>query len=89
MDSLEGIRGRVEKAIGEFNKYRSPEATATLVSSAQGKLEINFSGSFCWTCGYYDYFEDFRLLLEEFGIRAKEGKVSETSGGAVVEFAVM
>jgi len=24
----------------------------------------------CRSCGYYDYFDDMRLMLEDFGIKA-------------------
>ncbi|MFO7837395.1 MAG: hypothetical protein R6V83_12185 [Candidatus Thorarchaeota archaeon] len=79
----------VDEAIKEYNKYRVPEVEAKLVSFQDESLIIRFSGSFCKTCGYYDYFDDFRFLLEhEYGLTAEIQQIQETSEGGVVEFAV-
>ncbi len=50
------IKTKVLKAIEEFNQYRSPEAKAELVSLKKDLIEVNFSGYFCYTCGFYYYF---------------------------------
>lgn len=76
------------EAIGEFNKYRSPEATARLVSSEGKSLRVEFTGPFCETCGFQDYFEDFRLILEEKGLKTKTSEIKETESGARVKFEV-
>jgi len=54
----------ISKAISEYNRYRSPEAKARLVSFGDKKLTIEFSGSFCYTCGLEAYFEDFIYELK-------------------------
>lgn len=76
----------IKKAVEEFNKYRSPEATAKLISVKEKSFGIEFTGTFCKTCGFYDYFDDFRLILEEKGLKTKTGEVKEIDQGAVVEF---
>ena len=43
----------------EYNKFRSPEVTVKLHRFHDEKLELEFEGSFCNTCGFHDYFEDF------------------------------
>jgi hypothetical protein len=77
----------IKGAIEEFNKYRSPEATAKLISNRERSFKIEFSGPFCRTCGFHDYFDDLLIFLENLGLKAKLGKVKETNSGAVVEFA--
>ncbi|NIP40038.1 MAG: hypothetical protein GTN39_00810 [Candidatus Aenigmarchaeota archaeon] len=81
-------RKEIEKSVEEFNKYRSPEAKAKLISVGKESLEIEFTGSFCETCGFYDYFEDFRLILEERGLGTRTGKIKEIEKGAKVEFVI-
>lgn len=56
----------VRQAINDYNKYRSPEAKATLVEMGSGKLTVDFEGSFCRTCGVTDYFEDFIYELKRY-----------------------
>ena len=48
-----------------YNRYRSPEAVAKVVSVTADRITISFSGSFCYSCGVMDYLEDF---LHEFKI---------------------
>ena len=56
----------------------------------QGKsILVEFTGSFCETCGFYDYFDDFRILLEDdFGLKTDTKKIEEIHEGAVVEFVI-
>lgn len=79
----------IDEAIKEYNKYRVPEIEAELVSLRNQSCIIEFSGSFCTTCGYYDYFDDFRFLLEhDFGLNANIKEIEETPEGGVVEFTI-
>ena len=55
----------VLKAIEEYNKYRSPEAKARLVKISRKEIVLDIEGSFCKTCGVYDYFEDFIYELQK------------------------
>jgi len=81
-----GIGNAAGKAVEEFNRYRSPEANARVLSAGKKSLRVEFTGPFCRTCGFHDYFEDFRLILEENGLETKTGKIKETGNGAVVVF---
>lgn len=56
MSSLEEI---ISKALEEYNRYRSPEAKAKLVKLGDDEIILDFEGSFCYSCGVYDYLEDF------------------------------
>lgn len=79
----------VKLAVSEFNQYRSPEATARFVSKGQGTVRIDFSGPFCRTCGFKDYFDDFRIFLEEEGLKTRIEGIEETENGALVDFAII
>jgi len=83
-----GIEDSIGKAVAEFNKYRSPEATAKPISVKEKSLSVEFTGPFCRTCGFRDYFEDFRLILEEKGLKTKTFEIKETKEGAEVIFIV-
>ncbi len=84
----QSLRKKIEDVIKEYNKYRSPEATARLISIDEKSLKIEFTGSFCRTCGFYDYFDDFRVFLEEVGLKTKIREIKEIDEGAIVEFEV-
>jgi len=80
---------KIDKAIKKFNKYRSPEAVAEMLSFLGDSFEVEFSGPFCQSCGSYDYFDDFKVDLEEFGLSVKVKNIEETDEGAIVEFEVL
>jgi hypothetical protein len=71
----------VRKAIALYNRFRSPEATAKLVSVSPENVTVAFSGSFCYSCGVLDYIEDFiheiKLLSDK--VELKIGKTRQTS----------
>lgn len=79
----------LEKAIKEYNKYRSPEATAKLVSINKKSLRIKFTGPYCRSCGFYDYFEDFVYVLKDFEIESQIDEVEETEDGAIVTLLII
>jgi len=78
----------VEQAIKEFNKYRSPEAKARLIKFDGKSILIEFTGTFCMTCGFYDYFDDFKLILKEKGVNAEIKNIEEMENGATVTFKI-
>jgi len=71
----------IRKAILLYNRYRSPEAVAKLVSVSTENITLSFSGSFCYSCGVIDYVEDFihelKLLTDK--VELKVGKTRQTS----------
>lgn len=60
----------MRKAIEEYNRYRAPEAVANILNIKNNKAVVIFSGSFCETCGVYDWIEDLRYELKNFNIDA-------------------
>jgi hypothetical protein len=85
---LKDVRKIIVNASAEYNKYHSPEAQTTLLSMSEKAFKIKFTGTFCYTCGFYDYFDDFTVLLEEKGLNASVAEIKEMEEGAVVTFDV-
>ncbi|RLF15276.1 MAG: hypothetical protein DRJ66_04620 [Thermoprotei archaeon] len=66
---MDALREKIERAIDIYNRYRAPEAIASLISIDNKKVIIKFKGPFCVGCGISDWIEDFKyVLLEEFGM---------------------
>jgi len=86
--SKESFEKVLYKAVREYNKYRSPEANARIVSNAKCSFKIEFTGPYCRTCGFYDYFEDLVYVLKDFGVETRIDEVEETDSGAIVSFSV-
>jgi hypothetical protein len=85
-----GLEKALSDWIREFNDYRAPEVTASLKNCDRKSFAIEFRGSFCETCGFYDYFDDFRIVLEdEFGLRMEIAEVEEILGSANVKFTLV
>jgi hypothetical protein len=80
------LREIIENAIEEYNRYMSPEVKAKLISINEKIFEINFTGTFCYTCGFYDYFDDYKILLEENELKTKITEIKEINEGANVTF---
>ena len=71
----------------EFNKYRAPEIIAEIISFDKESFKIEFEGSFCYTCGFYDYFDDYKILLEDdYDVKTEIVEILEIKEGAVVTF---
>lgn len=78
----------VAESIEDFNRHRKPEAVAKLISADDEIIKVEFSGSFCQSCGFYDYFDDLKFIFEEKGIDTEVGEVQETEEGGIVEFRI-
>ncbi len=78
----------LNRAVREYNKYRSPEANARIVSASKESFKIEFTGPYCRTCGFYDYFEDLIYVLKDFGVESRIDEVEETDFGAIVSFSI-
>ena len=74
-------------AIPEFNRIRVPEVEATPKEINDEGFTVFFSGSFCTTCGYYDYFEDLLyLLMDDYGLNTEIVEVKQENDGDYVSF---
>ncbi|NPA99906.1 MAG: hypothetical protein GXO10_00865 [Crenarchaeota archaeon] len=65
----------LNKIISQYNRYRSPEATARLLSIENNIVKIEFRGPFCHTCGVVDWIEDLLFEAEDFGLNMKLIKI--------------
>ena len=85
-----GLEKALSDGVRDFNDYRAPKVTARLKSCDGKSFAIEFRGSFCETCGFYDYFDDLRIVLEdEFSLRTEIAEVEEVPGGANVRFTLV
>ncbi|MEM4576200.1 MAG: hypothetical protein QW701_01915 [Candidatus Nezhaarchaeales archaeon] len=77
------------KVVKEYNKYRAPEVEAQVLHVKEGKIVVKFGGSFCYTCGFYDYIDDLLIELRDAGINAEVKEVIECiPDGVIVVFEV-
>jgi hypothetical protein len=63
---VQNFKEAVLKAVEAYNRYRTPEANAKFIQLDRQRLIVDFEGSFCRTCGTYDYLEDFIYELRRF-----------------------
>ena len=80
----------IQYAIQRYNYYRTNIVKAELVKYNHNKLTIRFDGYFCQTCGYYDYFEDLQILLEDdFSIKTKIENIENSEEADIVQFKIL
>jgi hypothetical protein len=74
-------------AIPEFNRIRVPEIEATPKEITEEGFTVFFSGSFCTTCGYYDYFDDLLyLLMDDYSLNTEIVEIKQENEGDYVKF---
>jgi hypothetical protein len=78
----------VDQAIKEYNKYRVPEVKASLLEFRGDLLRVSFEGSYCLTCGFYDYFDDFKITLEDLGLKTDITNIEEKDESVTVNFKI-
>jgi len=71
------LKRLVDRAIEQYNRYRSPESTARLLRIDGDVVVVHFDGSFCLTCGINDWVEDLKYVLEDLGAEAELVEVIE------------
>ena len=67
----------VERVLEEFNRLHGSEARARILQIKGDEVIIEFEGSFCATCGLYDYFDDIKWEALEFGLELEPVEVLE------------
>ena len=82
------IRDTLNKVLDEYNKFRVPEAKAVLKTLGEKTFTVEFHGTFCVTCGFYDYFDDLKYELEDHELIADIEKIEELEDGAIVDFVI-
>ncbi len=61
----------VEKAEQLYNRYRAPESIAEILEITNDEIIVKFKGSFCETCGLYDWIEDMKYILKDLGVNTE------------------
>ncbi|MEM0361461.1 MAG: hypothetical protein QXY36_02185 [Sulfolobales archaeon] len=71
----------VEKAIEMYNRLRGVESQARLIELRKdGTLVVEFSGTFCMSCGVVDWVEDLAYVIKSMGLEAKLVEYIEPEG---------
>ena len=84
------MKNTIKDAVKLYNDFRAPEVKAKLISSDGKTVHVEFTGSFCESCGFYDYFDDFIILLEDdFGLKTKIKEIKDLPEGAIVTYEVV
>ena len=78
---------KVKDSLVDFNKYHVPEVEVELTEIQGDYFKVRFKGTFCKTCGFYDYFDDLKYnLIDIFGVKTEIRSIEEEKGGALVEY---
>ena len=84
------LREKLDSAISEYNRYRVNLVQAELRDLSETGFSVFFDGSFCETCGYYDYYDDLQVLLEdEYGVNSKIVEITHIEKGDLVRFQLL
>ncbi|MFB6490661.1 MAG: hypothetical protein TU35_005350 [Thermoproteus sp. AZ2] len=78
----------VDRAVARFKELFGAEAEVEVLKASEDSVVVKFGGNMCYTCGAYDYFEDFAYMLsdeapEDWGVASY---TQTEEGEYVVEF---
>jgi len=65
------LLNRIIEAVQVYNRFRSPEARAYILSIHGNTVRVLIEGCYCETCGVYDWIEDLVYCMEDEGVNAK------------------
>jgi len=77
---MDEVAKRFRLAVRKYNMYRAPEAEARIATRKGNTFYVVFDGTYCETCGLYDWIDDLKYVLEETGLRAEIVKLHEPEG---------
>ena len=78
---------KIQSAINQYNIYRKNLVQAELREITMNNIIVFFHGIICETCGYYDYYDDLQILLEdEFDVNTNIVEINHVENGDVVIF---
>ncbi|USS39989.1 hypothetical protein NF865_06440 [Thermococcus aggregans] len=69
---------KLKRAVGEFNRLHGSKAQAEIIETTNDEVVIEFRGSFCKTCGLFDYFDDIKWEAIEFGLHVEPVEILES-----------
>jgi len=65
----------LEMVLEEFNRLHGSEARVKVLKAGKNEVILEFEGSFCATCGLYDYFDDIKWEAMDFGLELEPVEV--------------
>jgi hypothetical protein len=68
---------KLNHVIEEFNRLHGSEAEARIKRAEGDEVILEFEGSFCATCGLYDYFDDIKWEAMDFGLKVEPVEIIE------------
>jgi hypothetical protein len=78
---------KIHSAINQYNIYRKNLVQAELCEITKNNIIVFFNGIICETCGYYDYYDDLQILLEdEFDVNTNIVEIKHEENGDAVRF---
>lgn len=87
---MPSVKDKIQAAIDEYNKYRVNLVQAELMEYHEGYFIVYFDGSFCETCGYYDYYEDLQVLLEDdYKVNSRIAEITHLEKGDNVKIELL
>jgi hypothetical protein len=81
MQSDLALESLVQKTIALYNRTRSPQVTAKLIHLVPPLLTVEFTGSFCYDCGVFEYVEGFTQQFKALSgnFELKTGKTRQVT----------
>jgi len=67
----------LKRVLEEFNRLHGREARVRVLEARENEVILEFEGSFCATCGLYDYFDDIKWEAMDFGLELEPVEVLE------------
>lgn len=67
----ENIREVAERVAEVYNRLHGIEATARVLDASDDRIVVEFTGTFCHTCGIRDWVEDYAYLAVSMGYDLK------------------
>jgi len=74
------MKSVLRKISREFNHFRFPECRAKVIGKGEESIRVEFTGTAAsFSCCFDEHFEDFRLMMEERGMKADIGEIKRES----------
>lgn len=67
----ESIGEIAERLVETYNRLHGVEATARIIDARDDLITVEFTGTFCHTCGIRDWVEDYAYLAVSMGYDLK------------------
>ncbi len=80
-------RSEILQVLKEFNRYREPEARASLVNVRGTQITVKITGTACRNCSFEEHAQDLVFYLtDSLGHPFKIQEIQETPEGEIVVY---